>query len=102
VRLLGAVRAFPKGAHLDEARDILLTCRAECHKTWRPGKSAQLGCGVSVDADLTEAQACEAATAMTNTQADRNCAAIAGNVGNCSGQATVQPAACDCPQASYG
>jgi hypothetical protein len=39
---------------------------------------------------------------MANTQADRNCAAIAGNVGNCSGQATVQPAACDCPQASYG
>ena len=96
------LRAFPNGAHANEARDILLTCRTETREVWQPGQSAQPVRGVSVDADLTEAQACQAATTMANTRADLNCAAIAGNVGYRNGVATVQPGTCDCTQAAYG
>jgi hypothetical protein len=96
------LRAFPNGTHADEVRTILLTCRAETREVWNPGQAAQPVRGISVQSDLTQEQACQEATRMANTQADRNCAAIAGNVGYRNGAATVQPAACDCTQAAYG
>jgi TIR domain len=94
--------AYPNGAYANQVRDILLRCRVETREAWQPGQSAQPVRGVSVQPDQTQEQACAEASRMANTQADRNCAAIAGNIGFRNGVATVQPAACDCTQASYG
>ncbi len=94
--------AYPNGAYAAQVRDILLRCRTETVDSWRPGQSGQPVRGISVQSNLTQEQACQEATRMANTQADRNCAAIAGNIGFRNGAATVQPAACDCTQAGYG
>jgi hypothetical protein len=94
--------SYPNGAHADRVRNILLACRSEQREAWEPGGTGQPARGLSTESDLTRDQACAAASTMANRQAALNCRTLTGSGQFRNGRVSVQPATCDCTQASYG
>jgi len=96
--------AYPNGAYVNRARDILLTCRTETRETWKetpfPANQAVRGVGSIPESGKTKAAACAAAKEMAKKQAKANCDAIASGGGYRSPQWTVDDRDCACQEAS--